>query len=93
MGASLFEDDAERLRRDLAIEGLEDRFVHAGWLEEHELPNVLAAADVALYLMDDTLLNRSKCPVKLAEFCKSNRFFQSFLVLILVVSSHKKLFN
>ncbi len=67
VGASLFEDDAERLRRDLAIEGLEDRFVHAGWLEEHELPNVLAAADVALYLMDDTLLNRSKCPVKLAD--------------------------
>ena len=67
VGASLFEDDAEKLRRDLTDAGLENRFVDAGWLEEHELPNVLAAADVGLYLMDDTLLNRSKCPVKLAD--------------------------
>ena len=27
----------------------------------------LAAADVGIYLMEDTLLNRAKCPVKLAD--------------------------
>jgi glycosyltransferase involved in cell wall biosynthesis len=67
VGASLFDDDGERLYRDLATEGLANRFVNAGWLEEQELPDFLAAADVGLYLMDDTLLNRAKCPVKLAD--------------------------
>ncbi|MCB8934318.1 MAG: glycosyltransferase, partial [Candidatus Promineofilum sp.] len=32
-----------------------------------QLPATLAAAEVGLYLMDDTLLNRTKCPVKLAD--------------------------
>ncbi|UCG25347.1 MAG: glycosyltransferase [Chloroflexota bacterium] len=67
VGASLFKDDAERMVHELAHSGFADRFVNAGWIEEKELPNVLAAADVGLYLMDDTLLNRSKCPVKLAD--------------------------
>lgn len=67
VGASLYEDDAKALRRELAEAGIEDRFVNAGWVEEQELPDVLAAADVGLYLMDDTLLNRTKCPVKLAD--------------------------
>jgi glycosyltransferase involved in cell wall biosynthesis len=38
-----------------------------GWVELAELPRVLQTADVGLYLMDDTLLNRTKCPVKLAD--------------------------
>jgi glycosyltransferase involved in cell wall biosynthesis len=46
---------------------LQDRFINTGWLEEKTLPHVLSAADVGLYLMDDTLLNRTKCPVKLAD--------------------------
>jgi len=67
VGASLFEDDLEQMGRVITEAGLADRFVDAGWIEEQELPNVLAAGDVGLYLMDDTLLNRSKCPVKLAD--------------------------
>ncbi len=31
------------------------------------LPALLTQADVGLYFMDDTLLNRTKCPVKLAD--------------------------
>jgi len=67
VGAGLFEDDSEQLRQLQSLDGLEDRFVNAGWLEEETLPHVLGAADVGLYLMDDTLLNRTKCPVKLAD--------------------------
>lgn len=67
VGASLFEEDGQELGQRLAGLGLEDRFVNAGWLEESTLPHVLSAADAGLYLMDDTLLNRTKCPVKLAD--------------------------
>jgi glycosyltransferase involved in cell wall biosynthesis len=67
VGAGLFEDDAQELNRRMAELGLEDHLVNAGWLDEETLPIVLAAADAALYLMDDTLLNRTKCPVKLAD--------------------------
>jgi glycosyltransferase involved in cell wall biosynthesis len=67
VGASLFEGDGQTLGQKVAALGLEDRFVNTGWLEEQTLPHVLAAADAGLYLMDDTLLNRTKCPVKLAD--------------------------
>jgi glycosyltransferase involved in cell wall biosynthesis len=43
------------------------RIVLAGWVEQHELPLYFAAADVALFPMDDTLLNRTKCPMKLVD--------------------------
>ncbi|NJD39505.1 MAG: glycosyltransferase family 4 protein [Geobacter sp.] len=39
----------------------------AGWVRPEQLPDCLAAADAALYLFDDTLINRTKCPAKLAE--------------------------
>lgn len=67
VGAGLYEADAASLRRRLQDTGLDRALVDAGWLPEAELPAVLAAADVGLYLMDDTLLNRTKCPVKLAD--------------------------
>ncbi len=47
--------------------GLADRVVFAGWVQPDDLPDYFAAADLALYLLDDTLLNRAKCPVKLLE--------------------------
>ncbi|MCI0397728.1 MAG: glycosyltransferase family 4 protein [Chloroflexi bacterium] len=67
VGLSLFAADAATLSRRLAEAGLQEAVVEAGWVEESILPGVLAAADVGLYLMDDTLLNRTKCPVKLAD--------------------------
>src|SRR5690606_32940457 len=67
VGAGLFERDAIRFREQLDAAGLVDGMIDAGWVELKELPAVLAAADVGLYLMDDTLLNRTKCPVKLAD--------------------------
>lgn len=38
-----------------------------GWVEPDEIPDYLAAANLAVYLLDDTLLNRAKCPAKLTE--------------------------
>jgi glycosyltransferase involved in cell wall biosynthesis len=41
--------------------------VYAGWVPAGELPGQFAQADVALYPFDDTLINRTKCPVKLLD--------------------------
>lgn len=67
VGMGLFEKDAVTFQQDLEAAGLLDTLVEAGWVGEEELPHVLAAADVGIYLMEDTLLNRTKCPVKLAD--------------------------
>ncbi len=67
VGAGLYDQDTAGLRTQLAQAGLLDHFVDAGWLPEAELPATLRAADVGLYLMEDTLLNRTKCPVKLVD--------------------------
>jgi glycosyltransferase involved in cell wall biosynthesis len=67
VGAGLFDADSARFREQLAAAGLPAAVVDAGWVALDALPATLAAADVGLYLMDDTLLNRAKCPVKLAD--------------------------
>lgn len=67
VGAGLYEADSVRFRGQLATAGLTDAVVDMGWVALDRLPATLAAADVGLYLMDDTLLNRTKCPVKLAD--------------------------
>jgi glycosyltransferase involved in cell wall biosynthesis len=67
IGQSLYAPDAERFRRLLEGSGLLDAVLFKGWLGLEELPAYLAAADAGLYLLDDTLVNRAKCPVKLAD--------------------------
>ena len=47
--------------------GLDDSVRFAGWLDRASLPGTLRAADVALVPADDTLANRAKCSMKLAE--------------------------
>lgn len=47
--------------------GFGEQVTIAGWIRPEQLPDCLAAADAALYLFDDTLINRTKCPAKLAE--------------------------
>jgi len=49
------------------IEGVE----YAGWVEEHEIQKWLASADLAIYPYDDTLINRTKCSIKLIELMAS----------------------
>ncbi len=67
VGTGLLAEDSATFQDRLRTSGLQDHVVDVGWLEETELSHYLAAADVGLYLMDDTLLNRTKCPVKLAD--------------------------
>jgi len=67
VGAGLYEEDSARFREQIIGAGLQEALVETGWMALEELPPALAAADVGLYLMDDTLLNRTKCPVKLAD--------------------------
>lgn len=67
VGAGLYEADAAAFRQQLEAHGLMSAFVDVGWVDETALPSLLACADVGLYLMTDTLLNRTKCPVKLAD--------------------------
>jgi glycosyltransferase involved in cell wall biosynthesis len=66
MGKGRFGED-ETMRRDAARFGLAGRLVFPGWLDLADVPVYLSAADVALYLYDDTLINRTKCSAKLLE--------------------------
>ncbi|MBC8017166.1 MAG: glycosyltransferase family 4 protein [Verrucomicrobia bacterium] len=47
--------------------GFGDALILCGWVEPAELPAHLHAADVAIYPLDDNLINRCKCPAKLTE--------------------------
>lgn len=67
VGTGLHQQEALEFKQLLAGSALKSAFVDVGWQEEATLPGFLAAADVGLYLMEDTLLNRAKCPVKLAD--------------------------
>jgi glycosyltransferase involved in cell wall biosynthesis len=53
--------------------GFADALVMAGWVEPAEIPDYLAAADVAIYPFADNLLNRTKCPAKLTELLLAER--------------------
>ena len=51
--------------------GFAEALLMAGWVEPAEIPDYLAAADVAIYPLDDTLVNRAKCPAKLTEIIRA----------------------
>lgn len=66
VGKGFFREEEQLLR--LAREaGLSDAVEYAGWVETVSLPGYLAQADVAIYPFDDTLVNRTKCAVKLVD--------------------------
>ncbi len=60
-------DEEARFRHAVAEAGLIDRVDWEGWVEPVRLPGVLGRAHLALYLMDDNLINRAKCPMKLID--------------------------
>lgn len=47
--------------------GIERQVRMLGWINRQDVGHLCAAADVGLYPFDDTLLNRTKCPVKLID--------------------------
>jgi len=67
VGQGLFSKDEARFWSLVESTGMKESTIGAGWVDAENLPDWLAAADVALYLMDDTLINRAKCPVKLVD--------------------------
>jgi len=66
VGQSLGEEEA-RFREAVARRGLGDRVRWEGWVEPERLPEVLRSGHLALYPMDDDLINRAKCPMKLID--------------------------
>ena len=67
VGAGLYEADAANFRQQAEVAGIWQAIEDAGWVALEALPALLAQAHVGIYLMEDTLLNRTKCPVKLAD--------------------------
>ena len=67
VGAGLFAEDASQLKRQLEDADLLTAVTDVGWVELENLPRTLCQGDVGIYLMEDNLLNRTKCPVKLAD--------------------------
>ncbi len=66
VGKGLFGEE-ERLLEQAAALGWGERVSYEGWIDPADLPGVLTRADVAIYPFDDTLLNRTKCAVKLID--------------------------
>ena len=65
-GKGLFGEETRFLELCRAA-GLSEAVQYIGWIEPDELPAHLARADIAIYPFDDTLINRTKCAVKLLE--------------------------
>ena len=59
--------EEQQLRIAAVQEGCSDRLFMTGWLDPAEIPDYLAAGDVAIYPFSDTVVNRAKCPAKLTE--------------------------
>lgn len=59
------EDD--RLRQQLAQAGLAEYVHFTGWLPVDQLAAYFQAANVAVFPYDDTVINRTKCSVKLID--------------------------
>lgn len=66
VGEGLFGEERE-LGAEVARRSLGASVVYAGWPGEAALPDIFAAADLALYPLDDTLVNRTKSPAKLLQ--------------------------
>lgn len=60
LGAGKFGQERD-LAADMRISGLADRMSFLGWLPFADIPSALAAADLALMPLADTLANRAKC--------------------------------
>ncbi len=66
VGKGLFGEERQFLELCQVAE-VAEAVEYAGWGEAEALPDYFAQADVAVYPFDDTLINRSKCAVKLLD--------------------------
>ena len=60
-------NEEDWFRLALNDHGLLDRSHLIGWVERPLLPDILAAADIAIVPMSDSRVNRSRCSVKLLD--------------------------
>jgi len=66
VGTGLFGEE-ERFLALAEEAGLSAHICYVGWREGSALAGCLAAADLAMFPLEDTLLNRARCPAKLAD--------------------------
>jgi glycosyltransferase involved in cell wall biosynthesis len=66
VGKGFAGEEDQLLKRAESI-GLRGSIEYAGWVAIDELSNYFAQADVAIFPFDDTLINRTKCSVKLID--------------------------
>ncbi|MBI5568033.1 MAG: glycosyltransferase family 4 protein [Chloroflexi bacterium] len=62
-----FFGEEERLLRQAEAIGLRGSIEYAGWTQPDLLPAMFARSSIALFPFDDTLINRTKCSVKLID--------------------------
>ncbi|MEN6478049.1 MAG: glycosyltransferase [Anaerolineales bacterium] len=60
----------EAFDRAIVATGLASRVERLGWVPVNELPATLTACQVALCPLDDNLINRCRCSVKLADLVR-----------------------
>ncbi len=66
VGRGLHGED-ETLKIKLSEANLSEYVRFVGWVTMEQLPSYFQAADVAIFPYDDTLINRTKCSVKLID--------------------------
>lgn len=62
-----FNGEEDRLLAQAEPLGLRGSIEYAGWVDPAVLPDYFAQASVAIHPFDDTLINRTKCSVKLID--------------------------
>jgi glycosyltransferase involved in cell wall biosynthesis len=62
-----FNGEEGRLLAQAEAIGLRGSIEYAGWIDATALPDYFARASVAIHPFDDTLINRTKCSVKLID--------------------------
>ncbi|HZY42791.1 MAG TPA: glycosyltransferase family 4 protein, partial [Anaerolineae bacterium] len=62
-----FFGEEERLLKQAESIGLRGAIEYAGWVPSDQLPGLFARSSVAIFPFDDTLINRTKCSVKLID--------------------------
>lgn len=62
-----FNGEEDQLLGQAEAMGLRGSIEYAGWVDEAALPAYFAQASVAIHPLDDTLINRTKCSVKLID--------------------------
>jgi len=66
VGKGLFGEE-ETFLQEAKTAGMGDAVEYLGWVKPEGLPEIFARAALAIYPFDDTLVNRTKCPVKLLD--------------------------